>query len=224
MIAAQMEGGLFGAMGVRSTAQGVEGSRVDIFPWISRAEFEQHAAHADADDGADLEQLEPDGVGPRLTPCSAFQGHSAHPPRLRRCRGSGRASLAPSHSWRASPQPAHLSSSGSPLPQQLNFSSSFSRRPTPPSANSSSSAERPPVRNSTRRRPPASAGAASSSSNSTRARLCRLDQRTRPLSLSPTHLPALSSHRSRHSLPRRRPSTHQAGVGQDRLTWAAARG
>ena len=60
-----------------STAQSMEGLREDIFPGIGGSELEQDAAHADSDDGADLEQLEPDRIDLRLGPLSAFEAEPA---------------------------------------------------------------------------------------------------------------------------------------------------
>src|SRR6266567_3424567 len=66
-----------GARSLRSTAQSMEGVGVDVLPWIGAAHLEQDAAHADADDGADLEQLEADGVYLRLGPFRSLQGQAA---------------------------------------------------------------------------------------------------------------------------------------------------
>jgi hypothetical protein len=57
-----------------SAAQGVEGMDEDILPWIGAAHLEQDAAHADADDGADLEQLQPDGIDLGFGPLGALEG------------------------------------------------------------------------------------------------------------------------------------------------------
>jgi hypothetical protein len=51
----------------------VEGLRIDVFPGISGAHLEQDAAHADAHDGAGLEQFEADGIDLCLGPLGAFQ-------------------------------------------------------------------------------------------------------------------------------------------------------
>jgi len=56
-----------------SAAQGVEDVCVDVFPGISRAELEPHAAHAQPDDGPDLEQLEAEGIDLGLGPLGTLQ-------------------------------------------------------------------------------------------------------------------------------------------------------
>ena len=103
MISAQVEGWL--SEGWRpSTAQGVEGVGVDVFPRISGTELEEDAAHADAHDSADLERPEADGVDLRLGPPGTLQaqaaqgdGHSApwstpfDPFSAMRLKGMGRA-------------------------------------------------------------------------------------------------------------------------------------
>jgi hypothetical protein len=48
-----------------------------FFPGICGAESEEDAAHADPDDGADLEQLEADRIHLRLGPLCAFQAQPA---------------------------------------------------------------------------------------------------------------------------------------------------
>ena len=60
-----------------STAQGVEGLSEDIFPGIGGVELQGNAADADAHDGADLEQLETDGIDLSLGPVCALQAQSA---------------------------------------------------------------------------------------------------------------------------------------------------
>jgi len=75
---ARLEAGL--VVGVRpkpSAAQCVEGLCKEVFPGIRGTELQQDAAHADADDGADLEQLQPDGIDLRLGPLGAFQAQPA---------------------------------------------------------------------------------------------------------------------------------------------------
>lgn len=61
----------------RSTAQGVEGVGVEILPGIGGAHLKQDAAHADANDDADLEQLETDGIDLRLGPFGTLQSQAA---------------------------------------------------------------------------------------------------------------------------------------------------
>jgi len=63
-----------GAMRRRSTAQCVEGSRIDIFPRVTRTELQQHAAYAEAHDSPDFEQLQADRIDLRLGPLGAFEG------------------------------------------------------------------------------------------------------------------------------------------------------
>jgi hypothetical protein len=59
-----------------STAQGVEGGRVDVFPGVGGAHLEYDPAHAHAYDSADLEQLETDGIDLRLRPLGPFQSQA----------------------------------------------------------------------------------------------------------------------------------------------------
>jgi hypothetical protein len=59
-----------------STAQGVEGLSVDVLPRIGAAHLEGDAAHADADQGADLEQLKAEGIDLGLSPLGPFESQS----------------------------------------------------------------------------------------------------------------------------------------------------
>jgi len=60
-----------------SAAQGVEGLCEEFFPGISRVELKEDAAHADAHDGADLEQLETDRIDLSLRPFGALEAQPA---------------------------------------------------------------------------------------------------------------------------------------------------
>src|ERR1700686_3674113 len=60
-----------------SAAQGVEGLCEEVFPGIGRVELKHDAAHADAHDGADLEQLETDRIDLSLSPLCALQAQPA---------------------------------------------------------------------------------------------------------------------------------------------------
>jgi hypothetical protein len=73
------EGGKCGFLeAVRSSAaQGVEGCGVDMFPGICAAHLEHDAARAEAYDGADLEQLETDGIDLSLSPFGSLQGQAS---------------------------------------------------------------------------------------------------------------------------------------------------
>ncbi len=62
--------------------------RVDVFPGVGSAPLEQHAAHADPNDGTDLEHLPTDRIHRRLGPGSAFQSQPAQ--RFDQCVSHGR--------------------------------------------------------------------------------------------------------------------------------------
>ena len=56
-----------------SAAQGVVGAGVDVLPRIEGMHLQPHAPGADAYQGADFEQLEPDRIHLRLSPLGALQ-------------------------------------------------------------------------------------------------------------------------------------------------------
>ena len=59
-----------------SAAQRIEGASVDVLPRIVGVHLQQHAAGADTDPGADLEQPEPDGIHLRLGPLGTLQAQA----------------------------------------------------------------------------------------------------------------------------------------------------